>query len=58
MKTTKKSPQFLINYFTEMRDTHFNGRIYTNETLIYVRMSRSLGIDLEGLGIYPIGFKE
>jgi hypothetical protein len=26
--------------------------------LTNVKMSRSLGIDLEGLGIYPIGFKE
>lgn len=54
----KKSPEYLIKFFTEMRRTHFNGRIYTNETLTNVKMSRSLGIDLEGLGIYPIGFKE
>ena len=48
----------LVKYFTELRRTHFNGRIYTNETLTCIKKSRSLGIDLEGMGIYPIGFKE
>lgn len=45
----------LIDFFSELKRTHYKGRVYTDETLDKVKQAKSLGIDLKGLEIYPIG---
>ncbi len=51
----KKSTQ-VIEYFQDLKNTHFNGRYYTRETLKMFNLSKTLGVDLKGLGLYPQGF--
>jgi hypothetical protein len=47
---------YLVSYFTDLKNTHFNGRYYTIETLNNIIESEKIGLDLKVLGIYPIDF--
>jgi hypothetical protein len=51
------SEKQVLSHFQYIKETHFNGRFYTIETLAMYTRAKALSIDLKALGLYPENFK-